>query len=184
MRAMIVGLALVVTGQMAWGQDASTRQLQAMERLAPLAGSWRVTGQILTPSGAVDLRAGTAETVFAFNDRGLDELAVIDLGSPDLTQMRSTFSYDPYRSLYRVTVMDDAYGLMDVYEGDFDAEGRLVVTNLRSDTSFPIQGGQLHFKLVYDFSPDNAHDFDVYLSTDRGESWSLYFDQHYEAVSE
>ena len=44
MRAMIVGLALVVTGQMAGAQDASTRQLLAMERLAPLAGSWRVTG--------------------------------------------------------------------------------------------------------------------------------------------
>jgi len=184
MRAIILGLALVVSGQTAWGQDASSRQLGAMERLAPLAGSWRVTGQILTPSGQVQLRTGTAETVYAFNDRGLDEVAVIDLGSPELTEMRSTFSYDPYRSVYRVTVMDDAYGLMDVYEGDFDADGRLVVTNLRSDTSFPIQGGQLHFKLVYDFSHESSHDFDVYLSADRGESWSLYFDQHYAALAE
>ena len=51
MRAIIVGLALVVVGQMAGAQDASTRQLEAMERLAPLAGSWRVTGRSSRASG-------------------------------------------------------------------------------------------------------------------------------------
>ena len=47
------------------------------------------------------------------------------------------------------------------------------------DSLDAIEGGQLHFKLVHDFSGDEGHDFDIYMSTDRGESWMLYFDQHY-----
>ena len=95
------------------------------------------------------------------------------------TELRTLFTYDPYREVYRLSVMDDAFGLLDIYEGAFDAQGRLVTTNLRADTSYPIEGGQLHFKLVHDFTGSDGHAFEVYMSADRGESWQLYFDQHY-----
>lgn len=177
--AMAVCALGVVTGAGLAQDDVSARQLEAMARLAPLAGDWVVTGEIMGPNGAQAMAPGSASAHFTFNNRGLEETAQIALGADGLSELRTLFSYDPYREVYRLSVMDDAYGLLDVYEGGFDAEGRLVTTNLRSDTSFPIEGGQLHFKLVHDFSGDEGHDFDVYMSTDRGESWMLYFDQHY-----
>ena len=176
----LLGVALCVLSAGAQAQDnVSDRQIEALERLEPLAGDWVVTGQVMGPDGMQPLEPGEAQTRFVFNDRGLEENARIDLGGEGATHLRTLFSYDPYRELYRLSVMDDAYGLLDIYEGDFDYEGRLVATNLRSDTSYPIEGGQLHFKLVYDFTHADGHEFDIYLSTDRGESWTLYFDQHY-----
>lgn len=179
LKTLVLGAALVLTGAANAQDDASTRQLEAMARLAPLAGDWVVTGEIMGPDGAQALEPGTAQARYAFRERGLEETARIDLGSEGLTELRTLFSYDPYREVYRLSVMDDAFGLLDVYEGDFDAEGRLVTTNLRADTAYPIEGGQLHFKLVHDFAESGGHDFEVYMSADRGESWTLYFDQHY-----
>lgn len=173
-----VALCLLSTGALAQ-ESVSDRQLEAMARLAPLAGDWVVTGQVMGPDGMQALDPGDAQTSFVFNDRGLEENAHIDLGADGVTHMRTLFSYDPYRALYRLSVMDDTYGLLDVYEGDFDDAGRLVATNLRADTSYPIEGGQLHFKLVYDFTHADGHEFNIYLSADRGESWTLYFDQDY-----
>ena len=176
----LLGAALCVLSAGAQAQDGvSERQIEAMARLAPLAGDWVVTGQVMGPGGAQALDPGEARTRFVFNDRGLEENAHIDLGADGSTHLRTLFSYDPYRSLYRLSVMDDAYGLLDIYEGDFDDAGRLVATNLRPDTSYPIEGGQLHFKLVYDFTHADGHEFDIYMSADRGESWTLYFDQDY-----
>lgn len=181
LRQCIVGVsvALCFTGWASAQEDVSARQIEAMARLAPLAGDWVVTGQIMGPDGAQPLEPGTAQAEYAFNDRGLEETARIDLGSDGLTELRTLFSYDPYREIYRLSVMDDAFGLLDIYEGDFDAEGRLVTTNLRADTSYPIEGGQLHFKLIHDFTASEGHDFEVHMSADGGESWMLYFDQHY-----
>ena len=176
----ILGVALCVLGASAQAQEGvSERQIEAMARLAPLAGDWVVTGQVMGPDGMQALDPGEAQTRFVFNDRGLEENAHIDLGADESTHLRTLFSYDPYRALYRLSVMDDAYGLLDIYEGDFDDAGRLVATNLRSDTSYPMEGGQLHFRLVYDFTQADGHEFDIYMSADRGESWMLYFDQTY-----
>lgn len=179
-KSFVMGAALCVFSASALAQDAgSDRQLEAMARLAPLAGDWTVTGRIMGPEGAQALEPGEARTRYAFNDRGLEDNARLDLGGDGPTHLRTLFSYDPYRGLYRLSVMDDTFGLLDIYEGDFDEDGRLVVTNLRTDTSYPIEGGQLHFKLVYDFTHSDGHDFDVYMSADRGTSWALYFDQRY-----
>lgn len=176
----LIGVALCVISAGAQAQDdPSARQIEAIARLAPLAGDWVVSGQVMGPGGALALDTGEAQTRFVFNDRGLEDNARIDLGGEGATHLRTLFSYDPYRGLYRLSVMDDTFGLLDIYEGDFDDAGRLVVTNLRSDTSYPIEGGQLHFKLVYDFTHADGHDFDIYMSADRGENWTLYFDQHY-----
>lgn len=173
--------ALALWSGAAFAQDdLSARQLDAMARLAPLAGEWVVTGEMMGPNGAQAMTPGTAQARYAFNERGLEETAQIDLGSVEgLSELRTLFTYDPYRNLYRLSVMDDAYGLLDIYEGGFDEEGRLVTTNLRADTSFPIEGGQLHFRLVHDFTGSEGHEFAVYMTADRGESWQLYFNQHY-----
>ncbi|WP_440958534.1 DUF1579 family protein [Oceanicaulis sp. LC35] len=170
----------LLTGTALAQEDVSARQLAAMARLAPLAGDWVVTGEVMGPEGAQAMTPGTAQAHYAFNERGIEETAQIDLGSVDgLTELRTLFTYDPYREVYRLSVMDGAYGLLDIYEGGFDEEGRLVTTNLRADTAFPIEGGQLHFKLVHDFTGSEGHDFAVYMTADRGESWLLYFDQHF-----
>ena len=177
--ALAISAIGLLTGSALAQDDVSSRQLEAMARLAPLAGDWLVTGEMMGPDGAQALEPGTAQAQYAFNQRGLEETAHIELGSEGMTELRTLFTYDPYRAVYRLSVMDDAFGLLDIYEGTFDAEGRLVTTNLRSDTSYPIEGGQLHFKLVHDFTGSEGHDFEVYMSADRGESWMLYFDQHY-----
>ena len=84
-----------------------------------------------------------------------------------------TFSFDQYRNHYRLSLLDDTWGVMDMYEGEIEGD-QLVMTNLRSDTSFPIGNGQsLHFKLSAALEGDTRVT-DILASTDKGNSWFPY----------
>lgn len=170
---------LIVLPAVSGAQTPRERQAEAMARLHSMIGTWRVGGVRHTRDGAEPLRQGAATVALELDGRVLVERGQIDLAADDLTRIRTLFSYDPYRDVYRVMSIDEAYGLMDIYEGGFDAQGRLAVTNLRSDTHFPIESGRLHFQLRWDLSDPDAHGFDVLMTTDGGASWRLYYEQTY-----
>ncbi len=51
-------------------------------------------------------------------------------------QYRLVFSYDHVQGVYRVASYDNTSGLVDVFEGTRDADGILVVSNVRSGTHY------------------------------------------------
>ncbi len=180
-----LGLALgAVTATPTLAQDASQdAHKAAMQRLAPLEGSFAVTGVRHSQEGETPLPQSIAKSAYILNGFGLEETVEVDMGMEKPVTLLTTFSYDPYRKVYRVSVLDDTFGLLDVYEGRFNSEGVLSVTNLRSDSYFPMgeDGDRLHFMLQWTLN-DPVKKFDILMTPDGGASWSPYFELEYTPV--
>ncbi len=155
---------------------------EAMQRLSPLAGEFRIEGIRHTPDGPVELMPTSATVQYTLNDLALVERSDSDLGQDEPVALMTVFGYDTYREVYRISVIDDTWGVPDIYEGRFVSDGVLVATNLRSDTHFPLEGGgRLHFQLRWDLTGE-AKRFDVLMSSDGGASWTPYFETTYSRV--
>lgn len=165
----IAGLAVIaiLTAVSSTAADSAA----PMDKLAPLEGEFVLEGTRFTPDGPVANREIPTTGRFLLNGRMLEEHRFVDFGQPDLTEMLTQITYDQYRNVYRAAVIDDTWGIMDVYEGVFDEAGNLVMTNLRSDTFFPLPDGKkMHFRLSWGLA-DQPKTFRVDSSVDGGSSW-------------
>ncbi|WP_300532342.1 DUF1579 family protein [Maricaulis sp.] len=179
-------LLLIAAGALALGMAQSTSETEsetrpfpgaeaqvAMARLAPLAGDWTATVYRMTETGWSEAGTEHAHIYFMLNDLALREDP--DPDGVNGWQLESTIQYDQNRDLYRLVAMDDTWGNMDIYEGGFDSEGRLVVTNLRSGTSYVgDDGATLHFRLTTAIESPDRNVFSVDMSADQGASWQAY----------
>lgn len=84
---------------------------------------------------------------------------------------RMVVSYDIYQKTYRTSVVDDASGLVDVFEGTLDASGSLVQTNVRSGTHYLQEGDRVHTRLIFTPLENGLWRWAVESSTDLGATW-------------
>jgi hypothetical protein len=146
----------------------------AVARLDPLLGTFSVTGGQAGADGSLMAYVPSAAQGRALlNGFGLELDMAVGPAAGQMMTLRVTFSYDQFRQLYRVTVLDDMTGLMDIYEGDFINDNVLSVTNLRSETFYPNGEQPIYFKLEWNISGD-APTFDVLASSDVGKTWASY----------
>ena len=172
---LIIGMAaaLLVSAHLALAQDATLSPSDipraAMERLASLEGHWSSVTRYSSDKGQSWSEGPLQRVKFERRQKSL-MIAEIPL-TTDLPgfHLESFFTYDQYRGLYRVAVIDDTWGIMDIYEGTFEGD-RLVLTNLRAATGFPMEGGVRHFRLIYEFH-DMERTVTIDASDDGGESW-------------
>ncbi len=165
----VIGMsALAPGGVVAQVQPASQAvELRAARaRLDFLLGDWRV--EQFTPIEAGDWRSngeGELRFISTMNDLYLE------------TNARSgryvyhiVFSFDAAQQQYRVTSRDDQSGLIDVYEGVFDEQGALVVSNVGPGTHYAIGGVRYHNRMS--FAPTSGGwVWLVEVSGDGGQSW-------------
>ena len=120
--------------------DVSRKPLQAMQRLAPLAGTWDMTVYVTADDGETWDATPTQVVDLEFVHKGftLEEIPT-DLAGPGF-HMRTYLTYDQYREVYRKAALDDVWGILDLYEGQIE-DGKLVQTNLKSGTLFPVGRG-------------------------------------------
>lgn len=148
--------------------------VDAVARLNPLLGTFSVTGTQAGPDGSlIEYVPSTGEGRTLLNGFGVEQDMTVGPAVEQMMTLRVTFSYDQFRQLYRVTVLDDMTGLLDVYEGDFINESVLSVTNLRSETFYPNGAQSIYFKLEWNISGD-APTFAVLASSDVGKTWASY----------
>lgn len=179
--ASLFGVLVSATASAA--EEADSAHRLAMQRLAPLVGTFNVTGVRHGQDGKTQLKPSKVVVDYILNGFGVRDFSEADMGMEKPVALETTFSYDPYRNVYRVSVLDDTFGLMDIYEGRFLEDGILAVSNLRSDTYFPIgaDGERLHFMLRWDMT-DATKQFDVLMTSDGGASWAPYFEMDYSPV--
>jgi len=165
-------------------EEAASPLVPALEKFRPLIGTFDISGVRYTPNGEVPLTPTQSATQPIMGGYGLQDMSQIDVGSPELMGLQSTITYDQFRKIYRVTLLDDTLGLMDVYEGDFDTDTVLSVTNLRSDTHFPIgpNGEAMHFKLRWDLGASPIT-YELLMTVDGGESWDNFSKMTYTKTS-
>lgn len=165
-------------------EEAASPLVPALEKFRPLIGTFDISGVRYTPNGEVPLTPTQSAIQPIMGGYGLQDMSQIDVGSPELMGLQSTITYDQFRKIYRVTLLDDTLGLMDVYEGDFDTDTVLSVTNLRSDTHFPIgpNGEAMHFKLRWDLGASPIT-YELLMTVDGGESWDNFSKMTYTKTS-
>ncbi len=145
-----------------------------MEKLRSLAGHYQVTARSLvigpTPEWA---ETETSATLQADFDGALleEEMSVVLNRVP--LRVRRLFSYDRFRDVYRLAQFDNGTAHLDVYEGGFDDDGRLVMTNVDSGTPWEDYRGVFHSRqILYDWT-DDGFKVDVEVSADGGKTWNL-----------
>ena len=179
-RILSVILALLSVAGLGSTVHAQSEEAQAaMVRLAPLVGVSQVSGVRHSPDGTMQLSPSQAEGEMILGGHALRETSHIEQQPGDVISLQTEFSFDQFRDRYRIAVLDNDFGLMDIYEGRFVSDALLVATNLRSDTHFPLEDGRaMHFQLRWDFSEPTVH-FDVFLTVDGGANWLPFFELEY-----
>ena len=155
--------------------EPSKAPLAAMQKLAPMTGVWSAHTEYSADNGANWQTMARADVEFSYQLKNLVLAEAPDDHQSSGFQTATFFSYDQYRKIYRIAVMDDTWGIMDIYEGDIEND-KLVVTNLRSKTFFPIdEKTSRAFRLTIDISGASARRMEIDKSDDGGKSWQPNF---------
>lgn len=159
--------------------EVSKAPLQAMQALASWEGKWMVQMRYSPDNGATWQDLPPAEHEFKFREKGLILSEAPLEVNPTTFQSATYYSYDQYRQTYRVAVMDDTWGIIDIYEGNI-TDNKLVLTNLKSGTFFPIGNGVWRgFKLMIDLTGDTQRSFIIHKTDDGGKTWQPNFKVSY-----
>ena len=178
---LILG-AVLATGAAAQGvpQDLWREEMAALEFLS---GEFAILGEAMTQDGWAQGSEVSGSAGYELEGAAMVERSAFDtpVFSSNLT---STFTYDGFRNVYRVGVVDDVYGLLDVHEGGFTEDGRMVLTNRRVGTSFPLQDGRemfIRFTLV---PGEGGHVALFDVAIDDSEEWQPLYRVTYTRVGD
>lgn len=148
-------------------ESAKSRLRRGVERLSFLRGAWQATLHALGGDGGWREVGQTQLNVTStMNDLYL------------VTEVRSgkflyalVFSYDAAQDVYRVSSRDDQSGLLDIYEGNFDSNGALVVANIASGTHYQSAGVRIHNRMTFQPQADPGWSWLVEATADGGATW-------------
>jgi hypothetical protein len=139
-----------------------------MAPLQPMAGEWKVVFSRRQGEGAPWEDGERSSKI----DRLLGGALLQEhyTSSEGIGVMR-TFSFDRYRKRYRITDMNDQQTYLDILDGDFDDQKRLVADDVSTGTSAEMYGLTIHGRItLYDVGPDSFKIEEDY-SIDGGTTW-------------
>jgi hypothetical protein len=142
-----------------------------MDPFLALVGKWNVTQRFYRPKRGVWETGPEFPMEFRARYDGMyvEADAVLPV-SPDQS-FRNTMiiSYDKFRRLYRVAMMDGLVGLMDIFEGVRQGDA-VVVDDVRTNTPGPNMRGELEYvRMTFSF-PAAGH-FLIAAQAQRGGRW-------------
>jgi hypothetical protein len=133
-----------------------------MERLAPMEGTWKVDVELYRPK-LQRWDKGEGFTAY-FSRKYGGHFIETELVSATGTQgyvAQVAFSYDKYRKRYRAFFRDSIFGLLDIFEGNFEGN-RLLIDNRVTGTAGPPMNGNLEpNRLAMKFETPNRFTLDV-----------------------
>jgi len=141
-----------------------------MAPLLPLVGTFDVVAETRQQPEAPWTPSARRSTVEALLGQVLlQERFVTGEGA----EVLRTLSYDRFRKKYRLTEIDTQSGTLNLEEGDFDDQGRLVLSNLTTGTPTEMYGMKIYERMaVLEITPDGFRT-EVEVSIDEGASWWL-----------
>lgn len=179
MKKLIIGILLTAMSFSTHAQEnvpePSKAPFAAMQKLAPMAGTWSMIMEYSPDDGANWQKAPASEVTYSYQMKNLILGEVPSDDAASTFQTASFYSYDQYRKTYRIAVLDDTWGIMDIYEGNIE-DGFLVATNLKAGTTFPIDEKiSRAFRLKIEFSNQSERKMIIDKSDDGGKSWQPNF---------
>jgi hypothetical protein len=139
-----------------------------MGPLQPLAGAWKVTYTRRQGEGAPwEEGERTSQVELLLAGALLQERYATSEGA----EVLRTYSYDRYRKRYRITDINEQQTFLDILDGDFDEQGRLVATDVPTNTPALMFGMTIHGRVtLFDIGPDGFKLEEDY-SIDGGTTW-------------
>lgn len=146
----------------------------AMEKLSVLTGDWLMTAEYSADDGQTWSKGEPEHIKLSYRQKNL-MLHEVPMNTDRPGFHTEIFiAYDQYRKLYRLIAVDDAWGLPDVYEGKLE-DGKLVVTNLKSGTFFPMDENVWRgFRITLELNAAKRM-MVVDKTDDNGKSWQPNF---------
>lgn len=166
--------ALFTLPSAAQEQDPGLTPREKMTALDYMLGTWSQTLHYSPDQGDTwqTLPPKTVTASKIMKDMAIEQKPV-DLEAKGFNLL-DHFTYDQYRNVYRLSIIDDTWGLMDLYEGTL-VDDKLIVTNVKSGTTFPTEsGGQRFFKLIF-AGTAQARSLVIDSSEDGGQNWHPNF---------
>jgi Protein of unknown function (DUF1579) len=145
--------AQTTTAPPAQGLTADINRPPQMDRLLPLAGTWKMTPSYFDPRSRQWVDGAVFHALFVprYDGRYLHSEFVLPMPGLPAFMMDWTLSYDRYRNTYRMAVLENVVGLMDIYEGEWQGDA-LLLDDKRTGTSAPGVSGRLMFaRFVFRF---------------------------------
>lgn len=128
-----------------------------LARLQPYAGRWLVVANQLDDAQQwVEQERVKVQFKWVIGKRLLETE-----GRMQATDFRMSLSFDSLKSVYRLALIDSGSGVLDIYEGDFDIAGTLILTNPD------------HFQWRLETSAE-GWELNYYYSADQGKSYSMF----------
>jgi hypothetical protein len=139
-----------------------------MQPLQPLIGTWNVSvSQRQSPEGAWQDSERQATIEGLMRGGILEESFTTDSG----VEVLRTISYDRFNESYRVTQIDSRRNQLNVQEGQLGDDGKLIVSNVETGTSFTSQGTTIHGRVSFLEITDDGFQVEYETSVDGGENW-------------
>ncbi len=146
-----------------------------MERLAFMVGDWSIEAFSMSESGEWSPSPLPKQTTIqsVFDGQFLQEDEVKMMMGDDVIRFFIMWSYDQYRKTFRMVACDDAEGLMDILEGDFEAgTNTIVVSNLTTGTAVTdADGNSTNLRLTSTQNNPDSFTDEMHESVDGGKSW-------------
>ena len=139
-----------------------------MKELISLVGSWNVAIATRQRPGDDWQESERSSTIAAEMNGGLlEERFTMSSG----VEVRRAFSYDRYNERYRVTQIDSRRNWLNVQEGTFGEDGRLVISNVETGTTWSTQGMTFNDRAAIFNISDDGFEIEYETSIDGGENW-------------
>lgn len=158
---------------------------EGMEALRGLVGRYKVAYESRPDPGVPIAEPGELEVEVrsAYGGTLLEEELTYPMFSTP-RRVKRWRSWDRFQEVYRTTLFDSMTGHIDVLEGRFGEDGRLVVSDVGTGTSWTAHGRTYHTREVtYGIGPEGFQ-VDLETSFDGGETWVGKVSFVYSRISE
>ena len=155
---------------------------KGMEAYQAMAGTFTVAVESRQSPGAEMETSERTATVASRIRGGLIEEHFL---TPDGTEVLRQLTYDRFRDVYRLTQINDTTTYLDIQEGGFDEEGRLVLSNLDTGSGWKMNFRDLQIRERNTITlGDQGYVIETEMTFDGGESWNLFSRETFTATSE
>lgn len=147
--------------------------LEGMTRLAPMAGEWRVVVELKPfPRAPWQEQEATTSTFAPLHDGAALQETIAATAAGRTTRSLVTWSWDRFAGRYRVAVLDDYTSHLNLFEGDWGEDGRLVLSNADTGTRRPGQDQPLTERIILSGVTADGFTVEYQYSPDGGETWA------------
>jgi Protein of unknown function (DUF1579) len=143
---------------------------QGMEPLQSIVGQWNVVASVSAHPGAPWRDSQRTSTIEQRVGGALLEEHYTTASGQEVVR---SYTYDRFRKEYRVTEISDASNYLDVAEGTFEQDGRLVVSNVTTGTAVEGLGHTVHVRMIVADIAAGSFRVEREISTDGGATWTL-----------